>query len=39
VDANTHHVADEQHRWGLSPFHYVPDYYRTIWEQLRALGV
>lgn len=32
-------VADARHRWGLSPFHYVPEYYETIWEQLRALGV
>lgn len=39
VAANDHHVADDQHRWGLSPFHYVPEYYETIWEQLRALGV
>jgi hypothetical protein len=32
-------VADPDHRWGLSPFHYVEDYYRDIWRQLRALGV
>jgi hypothetical protein len=32
-------VADPDHRWGLSPFHYVEDYYRDIWRQLQALGV
>jgi hypothetical protein len=32
-------VADPGHRWGLSPFHYVEDYYRDIWRQLQALGL
>jgi len=32
-------LADEGHRWGLSPFHYAPAYYESIWAQLRALGV
>ncbi|MFZ3005791.1 MAG: DUF6270 domain-containing protein [Phenylobacterium sp.] len=32
-------VGDVGHRWGLSPFHYVADYYRDIWGQLRALGL
>lgn len=32
-------VADERHRWGLSPFHYIPDYYRDVLRQLKALGV
>jgi hypothetical protein len=32
-------LADSQHRWGLSPFHYTDDYYREIWEQLRQAGV
>lgn len=32
-------VADAGHRWGLSPFHYIPDYYREILCQLHALGV
>ncbi len=31
-------VADVGHRWGLSPFHYVTDYYRDVWRQLRAAG-
>jgi hypothetical protein len=39
VAAPEHRVADDAHRWGLSPFHYVPDYYEAIWEQLAALGV
>lgn len=32
-------VADQGHRWGLSPFHYVPEYYQTVLTQLHALGV
>lgn len=32
-------IADENHRWGLSPFHYVPEYYAEIWRQLRELDV
>lgn len=39
VSAADHRVADETHRWGLSPFHYVPAYYRTILDQLGALGI
>ena len=31
--------ADEGHVWGLSPFHYVTDYYPDVWRQLQALGV
>ena len=26
--------SDPDHVWGLSPFHYVPDYYAEIWRQL-----
>lgn len=32
-------VADETHRWGLAPFHYIPDYYRDVLRQLQAAGV
>lgn len=32
-------TGDVGHRWGLSPFHYVADYYRDIWRQLRELGL
>lgn len=39
VEAPQARVADERHRWGLSPFHYAPDYYETIRGQLDALGV
>lgn len=34
-----HVVADAGHRWGLSPFHYVPQYYEDIWRALQARGV
>ena len=30
--------ADEAHRWGLSPFHYVDAYYEDIRGQLARLG-
>lgn len=39
VAAPRQRVADAGHRWGLSPFHYVDDYYRAVWDQLAALGV
>lgn len=39
VAAPAGRLADEGHRWGLSPFHYVPEYYQAIWRELEALGV
>ena len=39
VAAPAQRLADEAHLWGLSPFHYVQDYYAEIWRQLDALGV
>jgi hypothetical protein len=39
VEAPAHRLADETHRWGFSPFHYVPEYYAEIWRQLEGLGV
>ena len=39
IEAPEHRTADEGHRWGLSPFHYVPAYYQEILRQLEALGV
>jgi hypothetical protein len=39
VAAPESRIADDAHRWGLSPFHYVPSYYQDIWRQLEALGV
>jgi len=32
-------LADASHRWSLSPFHYVDDYYREVWRRLRETGV
>lgn len=32
-------LADETHQWGLSPFHFTPDYYAAIWRQLEPLSV
>lgn len=39
VEASELRLADADHEWGLSPFHYVPDYYAEIWRQLAGLGV
>ncbi len=39
VQAPEHRLADDAHEWGLSPFHYVPEYYAAIWRQLDALGL
>ena len=39
VEAPRRRLADPRHRWGLSPFHYVAEYYEDIWNQLARLGV
>ncbi len=39
VDGGALRIADPGHRWGLSPFHFIPEYYAEIWRQLEALGV
>ena len=38
VEAPDQRLADDDHVWGLSPFHYTPDYYAEVWRQLAALG-
>lgn len=30
-------IADSQHRWGLSPFHYIDGFYRHFVEQMQEL--
>lgn len=39
IDAGAFRLADATHRWGLSPFHFVPEYYAEVWRQLDGLGV
>jgi hypothetical protein len=39
IAAAEHRLSDPDHAWGLSPFHYIPEYYAAIWGQLEALGV
>jgi hypothetical protein len=39
VDAGALRLSDTAHRWGFSPFHYVPEYYDEVRRQLRALGL
>jgi hypothetical protein len=39
IEAAAHRLADPNHRWGLSPFHYVPEYYEEIRRQLAVLGL
>jgi hypothetical protein len=29
-------LADREHRWGLWPFHFVPEYYLSAFDQLKA---
>jgi hypothetical protein len=37
VQADACRMAETAHRWGLSPFHYVPEYYDEIRRQLQAM--
>lgn len=39
VESARRRIADPGHRWGLSPFHYVPEYYDDIRGQLTDLGL
>ncbi|WP_293676640.1 DUF6270 domain-containing protein [uncultured Phenylobacterium sp.] len=39
IEAVGQRLADPAHQWGLSPFHYVPEYYAEIRRQLAALGL
>jgi hypothetical protein len=39
VEAPGRRLADQGHQWGLSPFHYVPEYYEAVRDQLQGLGV
>jgi hypothetical protein len=39
IDAGPFRLAETEHRWGLSPFHYVPEYYDEVRRQLAALGL
>lgn len=39
IDAGAFRLADSEHRWGLSPFHYVPEYYDEVRRQLGGLGL
>jgi hypothetical protein len=39
IDAGALRLADETHQWGVSPFHFTPEYYAEVWRQLEGLGV
>jgi hypothetical protein len=39
IDAGPLRLSETNHRWGLSPFHYVPEYYDEVRRQLVALGL
>jgi len=39
VASPANRIGDVGHRWGLSPFHYVPAYYDDIRRQLAVAGV
>ena len=39
LDAGQMRLADPAHQWGLSPFHYVADYYDEIRRQMVDVGL
>lgn len=39
IDAAAFRLGDANHRWGLSPFHYAPEYYDEVRRQLEAAGL
>jgi hypothetical protein len=39
IDAGAFRLAETEHRWGLSPFHYVPEYYDEVRRQLAEVGL
>ncbi len=39
IEADAFRLADPNHQWGLSPFHYVPEYYDAVRSQLREMGL
>jgi len=39
IDASAFRLAETEHRWGLSPFHYVPEYYDEVRRQLADAGL
>ena len=39
IDADAFRLADPAHQWGLSPFHYVPEYYDAVRSQLSDMGL
>lgn len=39
VDAAAWRLGDSSHQWGLSAFHYVPEYYDEVRRQLIGLGL
>jgi Family of unknown function (DUF6270) len=39
VEAPRQRLADDAHQWGVSPFHYVQDYYAEVWRQFTGLGI
>ena len=39
IDADAFRLADPDHQWGLSPFHYIPEYYDEVRRQLGLLGL
>jgi hypothetical protein len=34
IDSPMNSIADATHKWGLANFHYIPDYYSALDEQL-----
>ena len=34
IESPTNSIADSAHKWGLANFHYIPEYYQALDEQL-----
>jgi hypothetical protein len=39
IEPDAFRLADPNHQWGLSPFHYVPEYYDDVRGRLGELGL
>ena len=36
IDSQTNLIADSTHKWGLANFHYIPEYYSALDQQLMS---
>ena len=36
IDSQTNLIAESTHKWGLANFHYIPEYYLALDQQLMS---